>query len=352
MRIFVIVVGLLLFPAAVVWGQTWTLVWSDEFDGTTLNTSNWTYDLGAGGWGNQELENYTNRNSNVCVTGGNLLIIAQKESYGGSEYTSARIKTQNLRTFAYGRIEARIQLPSGKGIWPAFWMLGNNIPTAGWPLCGELDIMEHINTESTIYGTIHWRNKGSHVSSGRTITIDPRGFHVYAIEWNADSIHWSVDDRRYFSYSLGSRTDSLGAFHLPFFILLNVAVGGTWPGVPNATTTFPDTMAVDYVRVYRAATSVDRDEIALHPDRSSLFQNFPNPFNPSTVIPYTLHRHAHVELTVYDMMGRVAAVLVDREQEPGSYEVRFDGMDLNNGIYFYRLGTGGQTAWKKMVLLK
>ena len=237
----------------------WTLVWSDEFDGPAgqlPNPANWVFDVGTD-WGNRQLEFDTDRPENVSLDGeGNLAITARRESYGGSAYTSGRIKTQGLFEQAYGRFEARIRLPVGQGIWPAFWLLGSNFATVGWPECGEIDVMEYRGQEPTIvHGTVH----GPGYSAGRGLTARyllpgdrfDTGFHEFAIEWTEERIVWFVNGQRYLTVD---RDDPPGrwAFDQPFFILLNVAVGGTFVGPPNESTNFPQSMLVDWVRVYRA----------------------------------------------------------------------------------------------------
>ncbi|GET29846.1 family 16 glycosylhydrolase [Prolixibacter sp. SD074] len=244
------------FPVEVAAQDCVQLVWSDEFNYTgSPDPQNWSFETGAGGWGNNELQYYTNRLSNAEVKNGNLVITARKESYQGSDYTSARLITYNKAgSWTYGRIEARMKLPYGQGIWPAFWMLGKSIfEGTSWPGCGELDIMEMIgggDNDNTVYGTAHWDNNG-HVSYGLSYTNPAKladDFHVYAIEWDSQKIKWYFDDNLY--CTLDITPPSLTAFHNPFFIILNIAVGGNWPGGPDATTVFPQTMEVDYVRVY------------------------------------------------------------------------------------------------------
>ncbi len=235
----------------------WTLVWSDEFNGSSLNTSNWTAEIGtgSGGWGNNELQYYTSRSQNLSVSGGNLVITAQRESYGGMNYTSARIKTQGLKSFTYGRIEARIKLPSGQGLWPAFWMLGDNITSVGWPRCGEIDIMERVNHNSYVNGTVHWDSNG-YAQYGRTSgSLDFSQFHTYAIEWDSSYIRWFVDGVQFNEFYIQNGTGGTEEFQKSFFILLNLAVGGNWPGSPNSQTPFPSQMLVDYVRVYQGQSS-------------------------------------------------------------------------------------------------
>jgi beta-glucanase (GH16 family) len=230
----------------------WNIVWQDEFDGSGINTSNWKFENGAGGWGNNELEYYTNRSENARIENGNLLIEARKEAYGGMQYTSARMKTEGTKEFKYGKIEARMKLPKGQGIWPAFWMLGSNINQGvGWPGCGEIDIMENVNNESNIHGTIHWDYNGHSEYGGTSGAIDVTQYHTYSIEWNESSIKWFVDGVQYKEANIANSINGTDEFHKPFFILLNLAVGGNWPGSPDGTTQFPAKMYVDYVRVYQ-----------------------------------------------------------------------------------------------------
>lgn len=238
------------------------MVWSDEFDGSTLNSSNWTHEIGDGcnnnlcGWGNNELEYY--RSENTTIADGLLTITAKQESFGGRNYTSSRIKTQGKKFFTYGRIDVRAKLPKGQGIWPAAWMLGESITTVSWPASGEIDIMEMvggtINREKTTHGTIHYSNAGgSREYTGGSTTVAngllADAFHVYSIDWDSTSIKWSLDGVQFHSEQITSsdRTE----FHENFFFLLNVAVGGDWPGAPNADTQFPQQMQVDYVRVFQ-----------------------------------------------------------------------------------------------------
>src|SRR6185369_1001408 len=260
-------------PAASTWEQfTWGAVgsqppagappgfpnlrWSDEFNGTTINTANWGFDLGGGGWGNNELENYTNRSVNARIENGNLVIEARRENFGGSAYTSARMKTQGKQSFGINTwVEARINAPEGQGIWPAFWMLGNSISTVGWPSCGEIDIME-IQGQNPLrnFGTIHWADaNGQHVSFGgifNSSTSLTAGFHTYAISRTSTSIKWYVDRVQYAEANISGGINSTSEFQSPFFILLNVAVGGNFVGSPDGTTVFPQQMQVDWVRVW------------------------------------------------------------------------------------------------------
>jgi beta-glucanase (GH16 family) len=338
--------------AILVGPQTWNLVWSDEFDSASISKSNWTYDTGGGGWGNGELEYYTNRSENSSISNGNLLIVARKESYSGSSYTSARLKTQGLKSFTYGKIEARMKLPVGQGLWPAFWLLGNNISQVNWPRCGEIDIMEHINTDGNIYGTMHWDNNGYVSYGGGTTTDNVGAYHIYSIEWSADAIKWFLDGNQYWEGNISNNINGTDEFHLPFFIILNVAVGGRWPGSPDSTTYFPDTMFVDYVRVYQPVSNGVGEERGDVPARFTLEQNFPNPFNPSTVISYQLPGNSYVTLKVYDLLGREVTTLVNERKDAGRYSVQWNAANLSSGIYFYQLQANGRTEIRKAILMK
>lgn len=253
----------------------YALVWSDEFsgaDGTKPDAAKWTYDLGHGGngWGNQELESYTDRRENSQMRQGNLVVTVRREKFAGPdgvtlEYTSARLKTQKLFSQTYGRIEARIKIPKGEGMWPAFWMLGEDIDEVSWPRCGEIDIMENIGKEpGVIHGSLHGPSSlapkapgGKSTSNLTKTTKLPAGqsysgaFHLYAVEWEPDAIRFYVDAKLYASFGKADwPRGGTWVFDHPFFIILNLAVGGDWPGPPDANTKFPQEMLVDYVRVY------------------------------------------------------------------------------------------------------
>src|SRR5215213_3181728 len=232
------------------------LVWSDEFNGSSISTANWGYDLGNSGFGNNELPNYTSRPENARISNGMLVIEARRESLGGSAYTSARLKTQGKQSFGINTwVEARIDAPEGQGIWPAFWMLGNSISTVGWPSCGEIDIME-IQGQNPFrnFGTIHWADaNGQHVSFGgifNSSTSLSAGFHNYAVSRTGTSIKWYVDRVQYAEANISGGINSTSEFQGPFFIILNVAVGGNFVGSPDGSTVFPQQMQVDWVRVW------------------------------------------------------------------------------------------------------
>ncbi|HKU77264.1 MAG TPA: family 16 glycosylhydrolase [Pyrinomonadaceae bacterium] len=232
------------------------LVWSDEFNGSSINSANWGFDLGAGGWGNNELQNYTNRSENARISNGMLVIEARRENLGGSAFTSARMKTQGKQSFGINTwVEARIDAPQGQGVWPAFWMLGNSISTVGWPSCGEIDIME-IQGQNPFrnFGTIHWADPGgNHVSFGGIFNSSSSlsaGFHTYAISRTGTSIKWYVDRIQYAEANISGGINSTSEFQGPFFIILNVAVGGNFVGSPDGSTVFPQQLQVDWVRVW------------------------------------------------------------------------------------------------------
>lgn len=232
-----------------------TLVWSDEFEDGSIDLSNWTYDVGADGWGNQELQNYTTSSENSYIQDGKLVIMAKNE---GGQYTSARLKSIGLQEHEFGRIDIRAKLPVDQGLWPALWMLGANYPSVSWPACGEIDIVELVGSNPRrIHGTIHWGNNfQQHQSDGQGISLDfPETFadeyHVFSIEWENNSIKWLLDDVEYHSIDNQTTSGQNYPFNEPFFFIINVAVGGQWPGDPDETTTFPEFMAVDYVRVFQ-----------------------------------------------------------------------------------------------------
>ncbi len=240
------------------------LVWSDDFngaDGSAPDPTKWAIQTGGNGWGNNELESYTARPQNVQVSGGNLVITAAKEDYTGADgiarhYTSARMQTLGLFSQTYGRFEASIKIPKGQGMWPAFWMLGSDIATNPWPACGEIDIMENIGKEPAInHGSLHGPGYApGNVTAAYTVPSGALGdgFHLYAVEWDTQQVRFYVDSTLYATFTAANLpSGSPWEFNKPFFLLLNVAVGGDWPGAPDGTTQFPQQMLVDYVRVYQ-----------------------------------------------------------------------------------------------------
>ncbi|GIJ19962.1 glycoside hydrolase family 16 protein [Micromonospora lutea] len=249
-------------PAAAAIGG---ITWQDEFNlpaGTPVDQSKWRFDIGGHGWGNNERQYYTNSTSNAVHDGqGNLVITARRENpanyqchYGRCEYTSARLLTAATFSQAYGRFEARIKIPRGQGIWPAFWMLGNDFGNVGWPASGEIDIMENVGREpNTVHGTIHGPgySGGGGIGGSRTIGQPLADtFHTYRVDWEPNSIRWYLDGSEFFRVDPGRLGGNRWVFDHPFFMILNVAVGGNWPGYPDGSTQFPQQMLVDYVRVH------------------------------------------------------------------------------------------------------
>lgn len=244
--------------------RNWVLTWSDEFtgpNGSSPDATKWVYENGGDGWGNEELEYYAARPKNLRVEDGNLVIEAVKEELTGPDgvthhYTSGRLKTQGLFSQAYGRFEARIKIPPGQGVWPAFWLLGEDFSTVGWPKCGEIDVMENVDIEkSRVHGSIHgpgYSGKKSltsaYVLSHERFSDD---FHVFAVEWEPQVIRFYVDDELYSTRTPADLpSGARWVYDHPFFLILNLAVGGDWPGSPDQSTHFPQRMLVDYVRVY------------------------------------------------------------------------------------------------------
>ena len=244
-------------PTSIAIPDGWDLIWHDEFDGEKIDPENWTFDIGAGGWGNGEAEYYTARPENARLENGMLVIEARQEKYEDSYYTSARLKTQGLQSFQYGRMEGRLKVPSGKGLWPAFWMLGSNFNGNNWPDCGEIDIMEYIGKEpDLVIGTLHgpgysgalgisqWNRQSYNIADD---------FHTYAIEWEPQEIRWYYEGVHYHTVTRADVGDREWVFDQPFFFIVNLAVGGQLPGPVGLDTVFPSQLYVDYVRVYEKA---------------------------------------------------------------------------------------------------
>jgi beta-glucanase (GH16 family) len=315
-------------------GQTWQLVWSDEF--TTSIGPDWVFETGGGGWGNAELEYY--RQQNASVLGGQLVITAKKENYGGMNYTSARMKTQGNKSWKYGRVEARISMPAFQGIWPAFWMLGDTISNIGWPSCGETDIMEHVNTGGQVNGTIHWANSnGSAAQYGGSTSTTVTGYHVYSVEWDSAAINWYVDSVLYNTANILNNINNTGAFHHNFFIILNMAVGGNWPGSTIDTTGFPATMYVDYVRVYQRtnlSTGLNTEKISAGAPRL-----FPNPTRGIVNLEDTPSTSL---IEVYSIQGQLIKTIRRQNHE-------FDISDLRDGTYLIAIPSKSGTHYQRIV---
>ncbi|MFT3824761.1 MAG: family 16 glycosylhydrolase [Chitinophagaceae bacterium] len=337
--------------------QLW---WGDEFSGTTLNTSNWNVDQGGGGFGNNELQYYL---SNNVVVGNNCLqLIAKRENYGGNAYTSGKITSFNKRHWGSGWIEGRMSIPMGQGLWPAFWMLGINIGSVGWPACGEIDIMEHINNEGGVHGTIHW-DAGGHVSYGGYGSTSPSGWHNYQVNWNNYGIKWYIDGVQYWAANTTNNINSTEEFHRDFFIILNLAVGGNWPGSPNSGTPFPSTLWVDYVRVYqpsaaaRVAAGGDEDtERKREPGVIATEGNndeggisvYPNPSVRQQALNVKVDKYdatALVNVALVDITGKVLNVQTDNKQV-----FTVPVQKVATGTYFLKVTNGTHSYVKKVLL--
>ncbi len=353
------------FSFSPTYAQTWDLVWSDEFDAAGIDVGKWEFMIGDGsaygipGWGNNELEYY--RRENATIENGKLVITAKKETFGGKSYTSARMRTLTKGDWAYGRFEIRAKLPFGKGIWPAIWMLPSDNVYGGWAASGEIDIMELVGHEpNRMHGTLHfggaWPNNtsttGSYTLPAGNFSDD---FHTFRLEWQPGEMRWYMDDLHFQTRTQWHSTG--GPFPAPFnqrfHLLLNLAVGGNWPGSPDATTTFPQRMEVDYVRVYRdRSVRVDTREDRFVPQSYALHQNFPNPFNPTTTLHYDLPQADSVSLEIYDLTGKKIATLVEKQQSAGQYALRFDASALSSGVYIASLRTTRFQKEIKMLLLR
>lgn len=236
------------------------LVWSDEFDGDMLDESSWTYEIGDGcdknlcGWGNNELQDYSSDPENIFLKDGILTINAEKKIAGS--YTSARIITQDKREYKFGRIDIRAKLPKGQGLWPAIWMLGANINETAWPACGEIDVMEMVGHEpKKTHGTAHWGNVGEgsqYRGSSFSLNEDfADRYHVFTLLWKNNSLQWYVDETLFYTLTNNDTQGFVYPFNAEFFFIMNVAIGGNWPGSPDETTVFPQKMEVDYIRVFQ-----------------------------------------------------------------------------------------------------
>jgi len=292
------------------------LFWNEEFLGSQIDTDLWSYDLGTGsnGWGNNEFQYY--QRENASLIDGKLVIEAKRESFGGRDYTSSRLKTQGSFDFRYGRLDVSAKLPEGQGIWPAIWMLGSSFTQIGWPFSGEIDVMEMIggsDREDTVYGTAHWNQGGVErpyqpvmfggsysLNNGETFSDD---FHTFSVQWDADEIAWLVDDVRFHVMSLDD-SDNLAAFQEKFFIILNVAVGGNWPGAPDDSTQFPQRMEIDFLRLYQ------------------------DPNNQAPQV--TLIGPASVTVLVGSEFDDPGAIATDREDGDLSSSIEIDGLNELN----------------------
>jgi beta-glucanase (GH16 family) len=302
----------------------WQMIWNDEFDNPILDNSKWINDVGGNGWGNNEAQYYTAGSANLSMNNGLATITAKAQQFGSNQYTSAKIISKNLFDVKYGKIEGRMKCPMGKGLWPAFWMLGSNIDTVSWPQCGEIDIMEHINNEPKIHGTAHWNNVG-HQYLGGTINTDPAVFHTYSIVWDANSIKWYMDDQLYYILNISNNTNGTEEFHKKFYLILNLAVGGNWPGYPDASTVFPAEFVIDYIRVYKPSLAT-ADELT-----TSMIEVVPNPADQTIQLISDFSNESFTNGQLWSMEGRFVQtidfqtpLITIQHLEKGAYFISFE----------------------------
>jgi len=346
-------------------GQEYELVWSDEFNADTLDTSKWEFMIGDGasfglpsGWGNNELQWYTKNNHSF--EDGKLIITAKEELVSGKNYSSTRIRTINKGDWKYGRFEFRAKFPIGQGIWPAIWMMPTDNVYGGWAASGEIDIVEYLGHEpNKVHGTIHYGGSWpNNTQSQRSFELSTGNFHDdfhdFALEWEKREIRWYVDGNEYGRLNNWYTAAPFPApFDQRFHLILNFAVGGNWPGNPDGSTQFPQQFEIDYIRIYQInnPTSVE-DYGNLTNKKIYLEQNYPNPFNPTTTITYTLEKECNVRLEVYNTLGQKVQMLVRTKQAPGKYNVIFSPQDLNSGVYLYRLKTDNFVKTREMLFIK
>lgn len=345
--------------------QEWQLVWEDEFNGLALNTDKWSAMTGDGtlyglpsGWGNNELQYY--RAENVKVAGGNLVITARRESFGGKGYTSGRIRTLDKGDWTYARVEFRARMPAGQGLWAAIWMLPSEEVYGGWAASGEIDIVECLGHEpSTVHGTLHYGGEApNNASNGAPYTTDSwsfaQQFHDFALEWEEGVMRWYVDGNLYQTQSSGwysSAAPFPAPFDQEFHLLVNLAVGGNWPGDPDASTQFPQELTLDYIRVYQRGTTGQRHTPPSGEQGTTLGQNFPNPFSVSTILTYHVNSPDRVSLELYDALGRRIRTLEEGTRAPGTYRVRLDGAALPRGLYVVKMRTGQEEEVRRITRL-
>jgi beta-glucanase (GH16 family) len=321
--------------------QNYELLWSDEFDYSGLpDPDKWTFVTGPDPGGNNELQYCTNRLENAEVRDSILVITARKESYGGRDYTSARIITYNNNLYwKYVKVDARIKLPYGQGIWPAFWMFGESIYSIGWPKCGEIDILEMIggdDRENTVMGGVMWDQGGLPARYANSISL-PSGifaddFHIFSIEWNSERILWRMDGTQFNVFDITGA--ELSEFHKEFFILLTLTVGGTLPGSPDSTTIFPQELQVDYVRVYSVIDNLENSEYERQ------LQLFPNPSDNEIMIDA---KEKFKSYCVIDFTGKVLYYNLLKDN-------RIEISDLQSGIYLLRLENHkGDFIYRKII---
>lgn len=361
---FLLILGLALAVAGA-YAQNWTLVWADEFEGEDLDTEKWSYMTGTGAefgltdWGNNELQYY--REENVTVSNGLLHITAKQESFGGKGYTSGRIRTLDKGDWTYCRVKFLAKMPKGQGLWAAVWMLPTDLDYGGWASSGELDIMEYLGHETNIvHGTLHFGGEWpNNQSKGTYFETDgwgfDRDFHEFVMEWVEGEIRWYVDGELYQTQGAGDWLTPAAPFPAPFdkrfHLLINLAVGGNWPGNPDGTTEFPQEMTLEYIRVYEEGGTGISEEEYEGQNGFMLEQNHPNPFNAHTTIAFSIPQADHVLLELYDSSGRRIRTLANQGFEQGKHQLEMDSGGLTPGLYSYRLKTSKASTSRQMLIL-
>ncbi|MCB2203189.1 family 16 glycosylhydrolase [bacterium] len=328
--------------------------WRDDFNGPEIDSNIWTFDIGTGvnGWGNNEQQYYTDRNTNARIEDTVLVIEAHHEDYNGRAFTSARLKTQGLKCMKYGCVSVRARVPQVQGAWSAAWMLGTSFPFVAWPACGEIDIMEHINTSDNVHGAMHWWDT-CQADYGGTTGFDPGEWHVYTVFWDQESIIWILDGVQYHIANIKDGINGTAEFHRPFFVILNLAIGGNWPGFDIDTSQFPVRYEIDYVSVDTCSSPpITSDIITPVPQRSMLQSLYPNPAAGKTNVSFQVAKRGNVRFTIYDMLGRAVQQVRERTYEPGHHVQDFDVSTLQNGTYICRMDIGEVTQSRLMTVLK
>ena len=347
---------ILLFISVTIYAQQDTLLWSDEFNGTGApDPANWSYDIGNNGWGNREIQNYTNLTQNSHQENGSLIIRALKS---GTAWTSARIITSNKFNFTYGKIVFRAKLPAGIGTWPALWMLGQNFATVSWPACGEVDVMEHVGKDpGIVHSSLH-----SSSSSGNTVNTKSKSvanvsteFHLYEARWTPDLIEFSIDSIVFYTYNPSVKNEATWPFHRPFFIIMNIAMGGNWGSDPQYETgglkngidpsLYMATMEIDYVRVYKFNYPASIEDQGDNNNKKGTGGNFFSPNPASRKITVQLPAGQDAEGTVYDIVGKD---VLHFQTICGSKEV--DISSLVKGIYFISAVSKGMIITNKLIV--
>ena len=342
----------------------YTLVWQDEFSEPEIDLEKWNFQIGTGnwGWGNNEAQYYTNDSENAYIEDGKLIIQAVHENFGGMNYTSARLNTENKGDWKYGKLEIRAKLPEGTGTWPAIWMFPTESVYGGWPSSGEVDIMEHVGYNPYhVHGTIHTENNNGMDGTqlGGHIELDDvfSEFHNYSIEWSEEYIKWYVDEIQFFTYYHDNQNNSdTWPFDQYFHLIINLAIGGTWGGQQGIDNdVFPVKFEIDYVRVYEASELSLKNTFS--PESFVINSAFPNPFNPSTKIIYTLPEEGDVKINIYNLSGHLIKNLLNITQTSGTKSIYWDsknnhGKTVSAGVYIFSINYKNINKTKKLLLIK